>query len=45
MKCKCKKKLQEIRINPIVQLSKHYHWRCNHETSQSMWAAMNIFFH
>jgi len=27
MKCKCKKDWQEIRINPIVQLLKHYYRR------------------
>jgi len=45
MKRKCKKKLQEIRINPIIQLSKHYYRRSKHEAGQSMCAAMNVFFH
>jgi len=30
MKCKCKKNLQEIRINPIFQLLKHYYRRSKH---------------
>ena len=37
--------LQESRINPIVQLSKHYYRRSKHEAGESMWAAMNIFIH
>jgi len=44
MKCKCKKNLQEIRINPIVQLSKHYYRRNKQEACQSMCAAMNVFY-
>jgi len=39
------KNLQEIRINPIVQLSKHHYRRSTHEAGQSMCAAMNAFFH
>ena len=39
------KKLQESRINPIVQLSKHYYRRSKHEGGLSMCAAMNGFFH
>jgi len=39
------KKWQEIRINPIVQLWKHYYRRSKYEVSQSMCAAMNVFFH
>jgi len=39
------KKLQEIRINPIVQLSKHYNQRSKHEAGQRMCAAMNVFCH
>jgi len=31
MKRKYKKNLQKIRINPIVQLSKHYYRRSKHE--------------
>jgi len=38
-------KLQEIRINPIVQLSKHCYRRGKPEAGQSMRAAMNVFFH
>jgi len=45
MKCKCNKNLQKIRINPIVQLSKHCYWSSKHEACQSMCAAMNVFFH
>jgi len=45
MKCKCKKKLRESRINPIVQLSKHYYRTSKYEAGQSMCTAMNIFFH
>ena len=45
MKCNCQKKLQESRINPIVQLSKHYYRRSKHEGGPSMCAAMNGFFH
>jgi len=45
MKCKCKKNLQEIRISRIVPLWKHYYWRSKHEAVQSMYAAMNVFFH
>jgi len=45
MKCKCKKHLQEIRINPIVQLLKHYYRRSKHGVSLSMCAAMNVFLH
>jgi len=45
MKRKCKKNLQESRINPIVQLSKHYYRRSIHELGESMCAAMNVFFH
>jgi len=45
MKRKCKKNLQEIRINPIVQLSKHSYRRSKHEACQSMCPAMNVFFH
>jgi len=37
--------LQESRINPIVQLPKHYYRRSKHEAGQSMCAAMNVFFH
>jgi len=43
MKCKCKKNLQEIKINPIVQLSKHYYQSSKHEAGQSMCAVMNVF--
>jgi len=39
------KKLQKIRINPVVQLWKHYYRRSKHETCQRMCAAMNVFFH
>jgi len=45
MKCKCKKNLWEIRINPIFQLSKHYYRRSKHEGCQRMCAAMNAVFH
>jgi len=45
MKCKCKKTLQETRINPIVQLSKHYYGKSNQEPGQIMCAAMNVFFY
>jgi len=45
MKCKCKKILQEIRINPIVQLSIHYYLRSKHGAGLSMCAAMNLFLH
>jgi len=38
------KYLQESRINPIVQLSKHYR-RSKNEAGQSTCAAMNAFFH
>jgi len=34
------KKLQEIGINPIFQLWKHYHRQSKCETGQSMCAAM-----
>ena len=34
MKRKCTKNLQESRINPIVQLSKHYYRRSKHGASQ-----------
>jgi len=44
MKCKYKK-VQESRINPTVQLSKHYYRRSKHEASQSMWPTVNVFFH
>jgi len=37
--------LQESRISPIVQLSKHYYRRSKHEACQSMFAAVNVFFH
>jgi len=37
--------LQESRINPIIQLSKHYYRRSQHEAGQTMCAAMNVFFH
>ena len=37
--------LQESRINPIVQLSKHYYRRSKYEAGESMWAAMNVFVH
>jgi len=37
--------LQEIRINPIVQLLKNYHRRSKYEAGQSMCVAMNVFFH
>jgi len=39
------KKLKESRINPIVQLSKHYYRRSKHETGPSMCAPINVFFH
>jgi len=39
------KNLEEIRINPIVQLSKYYYRNSKHEPGQSMCAAMNVFFH
>jgi len=39
------KNLQEIRINPVVQLSKHYYRRSKHEAGQSMCVAINVFFH
>jgi len=39
------KNLQEIRINSIVQLSKHYCRRGKHEADQGMCAAMNVSFH
>jgi len=29
MKCKCKKSLQEIKIKPIVQISKRHYRRSN----------------
>jgi len=45
MECKCKKKLQESKINPIVQLWKHHYRRSKHEAGQSMCAAMNVFLH
>jgi len=45
MKCKYKKNVQEIRINPIVQLWKHYYRSSKHEAGRSMCAAMNVFFH
>ena len=45
MKCKCEKNLQESRINPIAQLSKHYCRRSKHEAGQSMSATSNVFFH
>jgi len=45
MKCKCEKKLQESRINPIVQLSKPYDRRSKHEAGQSMCPTMNVCFH
>jgi len=45
MKRKCKKILQETRINPIVQLWKHYYWMSKHEAGQSMSAAMSVTFH
>jgi len=37
--------MQESRISPMVQLSKHYYQRSKHEAGQSMCTAMNIFFH
>jgi len=37
--------VQEIRINPVIQLSKHYYRRSKHEVGQSLCAAMNVFFH
>jgi len=37
--------LQEIRINPIVQLSKHHYRRSKHEAGESMCAAVNVFLH
>jgi len=37
--------LEEIRINPIIQLSKHHSRRSKHEAVESMCAAMNVFFH
>jgi len=45
MKYKCKKILQESRINPIVQLLKHYYRGSKHEAGQSVCASMNVFFH
>jgi len=39
------KKLKESRINPILQLSKHYYRRSKHETGPSMCAPINVFFH
>jgi len=45
MKCKCRKNLQEIRTNPIVQLSQHYYRRSKHEAGRSMCAVMNVYFH
>jgi len=45
MKCKCKKKLQEIRISHIVQLWKLYYRSSKHEVGQSIRVAMNVFFH
>jgi len=40
MKRKSEKNLQEIRINPIFQLSKHYYRRSKHEACQSKCAAL-----
>jgi len=37
--------LQESRINPIVQLSKHYYRMSKHEADESMCGAMNVFFY
>jgi len=45
MKGKCKKILQESRINPIVQLWTNYYRGSKHEAGQSMCAVMNVFFH
>jgi len=39
------KKMQESRINPIVQLWKHYYRRSKHEAGQTMGVATNVFFH
>jgi len=39
------KNVQESRINPIIQLSKHYYRKSKHEAGQSKCAPMNVFFH
>jgi len=39
------KKLQEFRINPVVQLWKHYYRRSIYEAGQSMCGTKNVFFH
>jgi len=37
--------LQEIRIIPIVQVWIHCYRRSKHDASQSICAAMNVYFH